>query len=207
MNATQYELTPIKITKFKLNESNANTKKETNYTTTHSRKTNAAKKENLPAGKNKSSTQLSNRHSKKSTYSYQNNPTTSNTPTTNTSEIETTAREQEIDNSTRRQQNKTQEQTNTKTKETPCTLKRKLLTQKVNRNTKKTKICDIKRFIKPEHKLKKLEIKIPNILTSLHQQHNTKVLRKAKEDNMLCKQYGFNFKIPFIHIEHIAQKK
>ena len=112
LNATQYELTPIKITKFKLSESNVNTKKETKYTTTHSRKTNAAKKENLPAGKNKSSTQLSNTHSKKSTYSYKNSSTTSDTPTTNTSQIQTTAREQQIDNSTRRHQNKSEEQTN-----------------------------------------------------------------------------------------------
>ena len=73
-------------------------------------------------------------------------------------------------------------------------------------NTKKRKICDIKRFIKPEHKLKKLEIKIPNILTFLHQEHNATVLRKAKEENMLCKQHGFNFKIPLIHVEHIPPK-
>ena len=139
LNATQYELTPIKITKFKLSESNANTQKDTNYTTTRSRKPNAAKKENLPAGKNKSSTQLSNTYSKKSTYSYQNNTTTSNTPTTNTSQIETTPREQKIDNSTRRHQKKTEKQSNTKTKETPTALKRKLSTQKANNEHQKKK--------------------------------------------------------------------
>ena len=54
--------------------------------------------------------------------------------------------------------------------------------------------------------MKKLEIKIPNILRFLHQQHNTKALRKAKEDNMVCKQYGFNFKILLTHIERITPK-
>ena len=65
----------------------------------------------------------------------------------------------------------------------------------------------MKKLIKREHKLKKLQIKLPNILISLHREHNKRTLTKAKEDNMLCKQYGHNFKLPLIDIKNISCKK
>ena len=49
-------------------------------------------------------------------------------------------------------------------------------------------------------------MKIPNILTFLHRQQNKKTFTKAKQDNILCKQYGYNLKIPLVHITHIATK-
>ena len=69
------------------------------------------------------------------------------------------------------------------------------------------KIDNIKKLIKPEHKLKKLQIKLPNILISLHREHNKRILTKAKEDNMLCKQYGHNFKVPLIDIKIFLAKR
>ena len=54
LNTTLYELTPIKITKFKMIESNTNIIKKINTPTTKT-KNNYTQKRNLPAGKNKNS--------------------------------------------------------------------------------------------------------------------------------------------------------
>ena len=96
------------------------------------------------------------------------------------------------------QKNKIQNN-NTNSQEIISTTKQKISTQTINnKNNKRRKIDNMKKLIKPEHKLKKLQIKLPNILISLHCEHNKRTLTKAKEDNMLCKQYEHNFKLPLI---------
>ena len=97
---------------------------------------------------------------------------------------------------------------NTKSQEIISTTKQKISTQTINnKNNKRRKIDNMKKLIKPEHKLKKLQIKLPNILISLHREHNKRTLTKAKEDNMLCKQYGTQFQItPHRYKKYFLQK-
>ena len=118
-------------------------------------------------------------------------------------------RQSEDNNATNKQCKKHKIQNNnTKSQEIISTTKQKISTQTINnKNNKRRKIDNIKKLIKPEHKLKKLQIKLPNILISLHREHNKRTLTKAKEDNMLCKQYGHNFKLPLIDIKNISCKK
>ena len=206
LNTTLYELTPIKITKFKMIESNTNIIKKIN-TPTAKTKNNYTQKKNLPAGKNK--TQSSDKDSKQLECSDNNNSSTSHTETIRRSKIKMRKRQSEDNNATNKQCKKHKIQNNnTKSQEIISTTKQKISTQTINnKNNKRRKIDNMKKLIKPEHKLKKLQIKLPNILISLHHEHNKRTLTKAKEDNMLCKQYGHNFKLPLIDIKNISCKK
>ena len=127
---------------------------------------------------------------------------------TNTKHIKNANKKKtENNNAINEQHKKNKVQNNdTKAKEINCTTKRKLPTQTISGNTKKHKIHDMKKLIKPKHNIKKLFIKVPNILFSLHHEQNKKKLTKAKQDNILCKQYGYNFKIPLIHLKNIPPK-
>ena len=206
LNTTLYELTPIKITKFKMIESNTNIIKKIN-TPTAKTKNNYTQKKNLPAGKNK--TQSSDKDSKQLECSDNNNSSTSHTETIRRSKIEMRKRQSEDNNATNKQCKKNKIQNNnTNSQEIISTTKQKISTQTINnKNNKRRKIDNMKKLIKPEHKLKKLQIKLPNILISLHREHNKRTLTKAKEDNMLCKQYGHNLKLPLIDIKNISCKK
>ena len=161
----------------------------------------------MPAGKNK--TQSSDKHSKQLECSDNNNSSTSHTETIRRSKIKTRKRQSEDNNATNKQCKKHKIQNNnTKSQEIISTTKQKISAQTINnKNNKRRKIDNIKKLIKREHKLKKLQIKLPNILISLHHKHNKRTLTKAKEDNMLCKQYGHNFKLPLIDIKNISCKK
>ena len=185
-------------------ESNRNITKEIN-TPAAKRNNNSTTKKNLPAGKN--NTQSSDTHCKKLKCSDNNNPTASMTQTTSTSKMQTRKRQSENNNGTHDQHKKSKLQNNdTNSTEIKCTTKRKLATQRMKSDSKIPRNDDMEKLIKPEHKLKRVQIKIPNILAFLHHQQNKKTLTKAKQDNILCKQYGYNFKIPLIHITHIATK-
>ena len=198
LNTTLYGLTPIKITKFKMMQPNRNINRDLKTTKTDN---SCTQKKNLPAGKNKYKTQSSDNNSK------QLNCTDANTLTVNTSKIQTRKRQLENNNAINEQHKKNKVQINdTKAKEIKCTTKQKLQTQTISGNTKKQKIHDMKKLIKPKHNIKKLFIKVPNILFSLHREQNKKTLTKAKQDNILCKQYGYNFKIPLIHLKNIPPK-
>ena len=121
--------------------------------------------------------------------------------------MQTRKRQSENNNAINEQHKKNKVQNNdTKAKEINCTTKWKLPTQTISGSTKKQKIHDMKKLIKPKHNIKKLFIKVPNILFSLHHEENKKILTKAKQDNILCKQYGYNFKIPLIHLKNIPPK-
>ena len=100
LNTTLYELTPIKITKFKMIESNTNIIKKIN-TPTAKTKNNYTQKKNLPAGKNK--TQSSDKDSKQLECSDNNNSSTSHTETIRRSKIETRKRQSEDNNATNKQ--------------------------------------------------------------------------------------------------------
>ena len=132
LNTTLYELTPIKITKFKMMQPNKNINR--NLKTT--------KKDN-------SCTQKKN--------------------------LKTRKRQSESNNAINEQHKKNKVQNNdTKAKEINSTTKQKLPTQTISGNTKKQKIHDMKKLIKPKHNIKKLFIKVPNILFSLHCKQNKK---------------------------------
>ena len=204
LNTTLYELTPIKITKFKMMQPNRNINRNLKTTKTDN---SCTQKKNLPAGKSKYNTQSSDNNSKQVNCTDNNNFTTSNTLTANTSKMQTRKRQSENNNAINEQHKKNKVQNDdTKAKEINCTTKRKLPTQTISGNTKKQKIHDMKKLIKPKHNIKKLFIKVPNILFSLHREQNKKKLTKAKQDNILCKQYGYNFKIPLIHLKNITPK-
>ena len=90
LNTTLYELTPIKITKFKMVQPNRNINRNLKTTKTDN---SYIQKKNLPAGKNKYNTQSSNNNSKQVNCTDKNNFTTSNTLTANTSKMQTRKRQ------------------------------------------------------------------------------------------------------------------
>ena len=94
----------------------------------------------------------------------------------------------------------------TKTEEINSSRKRKNQTEIFQRNAKKSKIHDSQKIMKPQHNLKNLKIILPNILIFLHRQNNKHTLTKAKQDNILCKTYGHNMKIPLVYIKDITIK-
>ena len=178
LNTTVYELTPIKITKFKMMDSKRNMNRDLKRTKTNS---SCTQKKNLPAGKNKYNIHSSNNDSKKVNSPDNNNFTTSNAQTTNTSKMQTRQRQSENNNGTNEQHKKHKvENNNTNDKEITCTTKWKLPPQTISKKSKKQKLHNIKKLIKPEHNIKKFYIKVPNILFCLHREQNKKTLTKAK---------------------------
>ena len=136
LNTKLYELTPIKITKFKMMQSNGNINRDLKTTKTDS---SCTQKKNLPAGKNKYNTQSSDNNSKQVNCPNTNNFTTSNTLTTNTSKMQTRKRQSENNNATNEQHKKHKiENNDTKAKEITCTTKRKFQTQTISENSKGT---------------------------------------------------------------------
>ena len=136
LNTTLYELTPIKITKFKMIESNTNIIKKIN-TPTAKTKNNYTQKKNLPAGKNK--TQSSDKDSKQLECSDNNNSSTSHTETIRRSKIETRKRQSEDNNATNKQCKKNKIQNNnTNSQEIISTTKQKKFQHKQS-TTKTTK--------------------------------------------------------------------
>ena len=179
LNTTLYQLTPIKITKFKMMQPNRNINRNLKTTKTDN---SCTQKKSLPDGKNKYNTQSSDNNSKQVNCTDNNNFTTSNTLTANTSKMQKTRKRQsENNNAINEQHKKNKVQNNdTKVKEINCTTKRKLPTQTISKNTKKQKIHDMKKLIKPKHNIKKLFIKVPNILFSLHREQNKKIINKSQ---------------------------
>ena len=149
LDATVYELMPIKLTKFKMIESNRNITKDKN-TPAARRNNNSTTKMNFPAGKN--NTQSSDTHCKKLKCSDNNNATASMTQATSTSK--TRKRQSENKNIANDRYKKCKLQNNdTISKEIKCTAKRKLATQTINNDRKKPRNDDMEKSIKAEHKL------------------------------------------------------
>ena len=203
LNSTLYELTPIKITKYTHIESNENTRKNENVLK-QKRSTNFVTQRNLPAGKNKSNTNLNNSDSQKGKCSHNSSPNTSTSEVGSIVKLQPKKRKAENDSVTSDQNNKDTIQTkSTDTRKMNNSKKQKVQTQIIQNNNNKD---DPYKTIKQQNEIKTLQIKLPNILTFIHQEKNRKSLTKAKKDNMLCKKYGHNFKISLIHIKNITTK-
>ena len=207
LNSELYELTLIKITKYRYTESDKNISRDINKAKPKT-SPNSTSIINMPAGKNRSNQQHSDKHSEKvKNTQNDSNRNTSILQTASTSKIETKKRKSQNTTLTYKQYKKCKiANDHTKTEEINSSRKRKNQTEIFQRNAKKSKIHDSQKIMKPQHNLKNLKIILPNILIFLHRQNNKHTLTKAKQDNILCKTYGHNMKIPLVYIKDITMK-
>jgi len=205
LNSTIYELIPIIIVKYKHMELNENILENVNAQQIKE-KTKITPEKNSTLPRNTNTIQLSKNNCTTSQISHENSINLSNSETESTFAPQTNKRKLEI-NISQIQEKKIKLQYETKkTKKIHQTTKHKYEDKIIETNNKKRKIEDPQDIFTPKHPIKDLEIKLPNILTFLHNQKNEIALKKAKENNLECKKYGYNFKIPLVYIKNITYK-